>query len=267
VSGVSGEVIVYASISTWEYGCCGDVPQPGAHIDGTLEAFPARNGDRFAPTSQFTWNRELELVQFAGWSARWNPSDGDPTAQPIDVYLSWHPFSELLTPTVTGTVVTAHEIRNAPDGTGGYTYTQVDTLPRFPDMHGTTPESVIGVMVGFVPDSFSEPTADDLALAHADAERGTRTVQLTGPAAAFGATVPHAYSRLTIDLDAADLERTGAGSRASGVVSGDTGQVSRVLTDDRSDSYRGFRPAPEGTSTDGLDETLYVVLTIDSEHF
>lgn len=266
MSGVSGEVIVYASISTWEYGCCGDVPQPGARIDGTLEAVPARNGDRFTPTSQFTWNRELELVQFTGWSARWNPSDGDPTAQPIDVYLSWHPLSELVTPTVTGTVVTAHEIRNAPDGSGGYTYTQVDTLPRFPDMHGT-PESVIGVIVGFIPDSFSEPTADDLALAHAAAERGTRTVQLTGPAAAFGVTVPHAYARLTIDLDADGLERSGAGSRVSGVVSGDTRQVSRVLRNEKNDLYTGFGRAPEGASTDGLDETLYVVLTIDSEHF
>ncbi len=93
--------IVYAFLSTWEYACCGTIPEAGSCIDGTLRAAPARHDDRFAPPTPVMWDRELELLRFDGWSARWAPEDGDPT-QPLDVILSWHPDSER-TPKVTGT--------------------------------------------------------------------------------------------------------------------------------------------------------------------
>ena len=74
------EGLVYASVAFWEYGCCGELPGPGAHVSGTLSAVPARPTDRFVITAPFAHVADLELLRFDTWSAAlesnpWRPDD------------------------------------------------------------------------------------------------------------------------------------------------------------------------------------------------
>lgn len=103
---------VHVAISNWQYGCCGNVPNPGTRLDGPLAAAPARSGEQFAVTEPFTWHPDLELLRFDGWSARWAPDYGDPTTQPIVIRLSWHDEDQP-DPAVEGVVTATYEVQVA----------------------------------------------------------------------------------------------------------------------------------------------------------
>lgn len=94
-------------------------------------------------------------------------------------------------------------------------------------------------------------------------EQETRTVHLTGPAAAFGPTVPACDSRFEVDLDDPRLTVRNRPTGAGGIVSGQTRQVSRAVPGTGWTSYESI---PAGTTTDGLDAVLFVVLVIDRQH-
>ncbi|WOC13353.1 hypothetical protein [Gordonia sp. MP11Mi] len=260
----TAEGIEYASISPWEWGCCGEVPVPGARIDGILTAQPVSAPDRFVVSQPFSWVRELELLRFADYSAHWNPADGDPTAQPIGLSVSWHDDAAATYPSVTGSVIQTYEITygadvpGAPRDTTPKTYRRVDVVERYMDMD----REPYGLLVGFVPDSCTEPTTAEIANYQAKIERASRAISLNGPATAFGDVVPARGDVLRIDLadPRVGLSRNRFG--VAGVVSGVIEQVGMFIPD-ASGLWSIVASVPAGTPADTLDRELFVTLVVD----
>ncbi|MCF8571506.1 hypothetical protein L5G32_14630 [Gordonia sp. HY002] len=251
--------LVYASVASWEYGCCGELPVPGARFSGTLCAAPARPADRFVVTQPFTWIADLELIRFDTWSAHWDRTHGDPTTQPITVRLSWHDDSGGVHPTATGTVLETYEVRDETP----IAYRSVEVLERH---HYDIDPGLLGLVVGLRPDSCTEPTAAAIADRAAQIERWSRGIGVTGPADAFGDTAPARDDRVRIDLD--DPRLRVDGSRAAdlaGVVSGIVTQAKRGVPDPS--GFVAMVSVPAGTATSSIDADLYVSVLVDQRHF
>lgn len=253
----SVEPIVYAGIWESEYGCCGDVPVPGARVDGIAHARPAPPNEQFIVTEPFTWVRDLDLLRFADFSAYWDPADGDPTGQPFELHIIWH--TDLLgRPTVVGAVREALEMSCGVDTPRSYR--RVETAKR----HNDIDSPVFGLIAGFVAESSIEPTAAEFAERSTRDERDSRTIYLEGPATAFGDTVPARDEHVRVDLDDPRLTVTQNRIGASGVVGGVTRQVSMTVPF-RDTGVSMLPPAPAGAPTESAPRDLFVVLVVDRE--
>lgn len=262
--------LVYASVAFWEYGCCGELPVPGAHVSGTLSASPAAPSARFVTTQPFEWVDELELLRFDEWSAHWDRRDGDPTTQPITVRFSWHEDSSAYPqPAVTGTVLETYEASLDPGtdeqnaGDAPRVYRRVESVERHPaDFDARFP----GLVVGFTPESRAEPSATAIA-DHAEMiERASRGIGIIGPATAFGDTAPTRGSLVEIDLDDPRLRVEGNRADLSGVVSGAIEQVSRMIPH-QDGLFTLLASVTAGTPTSSIDADLYVSVLVDRSYF
>lgn len=223
-----------ATIATWEYGCCGDVPDPGARVEGVLAAYPATADEQSPVDEPFIWDRDLQLLRFDGWSARWDPTRGDPTSVPLALALSWH--DRVPGPTVRGIV------------------------------ESCTPEQDWAVTVRVAPDSCDEPSPDTLAAYAEQEERESRTVHITGPATAFGDGAPAEGVPLEVNLDdpALSIERNPAEVR--GVVTGVPQQVAVAVTS-TSELWTSYHPIEPGYPTASVPHPLMLRFTIDHRFF
>ena len=248
---------VYASVSFWEYGCCGELPIPGARVSGGLSAVPADDDDRFMCTSGYEWVPDLHLLRFDGWAARWEPGSGDPAGSPVRLRLSWHGDNDAV-PTVTGTVTETYE--TLIDAGGAPTaHRRADTIDRHPN--GADP-TVGGVEIAIDIETATEPTIDAIAGWEAARDRSARTVQVRGPVSAFDSVRPVNGSRLTLDLDDRRLSVDQNSRRLRGQVAGTV-------------EFAGFIAPVAGmpvsmvvpTDTPDPDRQLLVRLVVDPEFF
>ncbi|MGO3327224.1 hypothetical protein [Gordonia sp. (in: high G+C Gram-positive bacteria)] len=266
----TADPLVYASVAFWEYGCCGELPVPGARVSGTLSAVPARPTERFVVTAPFAFVADFELLRFDTWSTRWDRAHGDPTTQPITVRFSWHEDSSAYPqPAVTGTV---HEIYEASldsgigeqnTGDAPRVYRRVESVERHP---ADFDARFLGLVVGFTPESRAEPSATAIADHAALIEKASRTISISGPATAFGDTAPTRGDLLRIDLEHPRLRVEGNRADLSGVVSGVIEQVSRMIPH-QNGLFTLLASVTAGTPASSIDADLYVRVLVDRSYF
>ena len=276
-----------ATVPTWEYDCCGDIPNPGVTVHAVkLIADPASSREGPLETRPYEWLPDFELLRFDGFSAHWRPENGDPGDHDIVLRAAWHERGHeasllpTLTATVTGDVV-VHRVTSRVDEDGrlhpipGSVRAEItrslkrfDTRTTRPDtgIVGMTVDEVTHVEVQLAVVSSVEPTFDDLAAVRSEREKASRTVYLTGPATAFGAEVPARYGgRVSVDIDDPRIDVTNSRPDGlSGVVNGTAQQVSLAV---ESGGYTGFSHVPPGTEAASLQHPLFVVLEVDRDCF
>ncbi|MGV9677874.1 hypothetical protein ACWDSJ_21570 [Nocardia sp. NPDC003482] len=268
--------VIHVSVSSWEYGCCGEVPRVGGMLRARVSAFPAEEGEAFAAPPVLEWDRELEVVRFGVVSARWTGEFGDPEGRAVRLVASWHDQGPVA-PDVVADIVEVYRESVLYRLSGGAwrpiggtaEHTRVPVVERFSesgafDQPGDGPvRQVCGAVLGLRVRSCAEASAAVVAEYRARRERDARTVHLTAPAATFGPLVPGRGERLTIDLSDPRISLSGRAIRRSGVVSGEVGQASVV-----SDSGRGWTTLGDiapGTPADTVDAPLFVALILDPD--
>ncbi|ALG85268.1 hypothetical protein [Gordonia phthalatica] len=227
---------LHVQIAAYEYGCCGSIPEPGAVIEGTLTAYPAADDEQSPVDEPFTWDRDMQLLRFDGWSARWDPTGGDPTTVPLVLVLSWHDRAP--GPTVRG-VVDA----------------------RIPDERFGVHEG-FGVTVRLSSESCIEPTPEVVAAYAEQEERESRTVRITGPATAFGDVAPAVDVPLELNLDDPRLSIELNSAGISGVVTGVPAQVSVAV---QAELWTNYQPIDPGFPTESVPYPLMLRFTIDRD--
>ncbi|MEV6562984.1 hypothetical protein AB0M22_45205 [Nocardia sp. NPDC051756] len=267
--------LVYVSVDSWEYGCCGEVPAEGGSLRAGVTAAPDETGGRFRAPPILEWDQSLELVRFTGFSARWDPIHGAPRERPIRLAISWH-NQGLLTPAMVADIVAVYQTSVQYRVTGHlYTpmpdtmeYTRMTAVERFPKaaeseqvVNGLV-RGVSGALAGIRIRSCEEPSAEVLSEYHADLERASRTVELIGPASVFGAVVPGRGDRVRVDLSDPQLTLLNKRTTVRGVVRGQAGQVSSATAT----TLGGWNLADiaPGTPADTVATPLFVTLTVDA---
>ncbi|WP_135237086.1 hypothetical protein [Nocardia sp. CS682] len=268
--------LVYGSVESWEYGCCGEVPAEGGSLRAGVTALPDEAGGRFLAPPILDWDRDLELVRFTNFSARWDPKYGEPRGLPLRLGVSWHNQGSVV-PAIVADIVTVYQESmlyqlSGPaliPMRGTMEYTRMTAVERFPDTGafeqeqavGAPVRNICGALMGIRLRSCEEPSAEVLTAYRDGLERASRTVDLIGPPTIFGPVVPGRGDRLTVDLSDSRLTLLGKRTELSGVVHGQAGQVS--IVNNPGQGWIDLGDITPGTPTDTIDAPLYVTLTID----
>lgn len=214
-------------------------------------------------------------MRFATCAAHWDPKYGDPHGQELRLAVSWHEIGCHTRPVINATIATVYQETIQYRLTDNAWYPQRETIeytrmtvvqkfPERPEELSTAAVSswVCGALMGLTVTSQAEPTLAALAERDAARERASRTISLTGPAAAFGASVPATGDRLTINLGDPRLAKEGSHAGLTRTVRGEAGQVS--VTSKMGKSGTVYGDIASGTPASGVSAPLYVVLTIDA---
>ncbi len=268
--------LIYVSVESWEYGCCGEVPAEGGSLRAGVTALPDEAGGQFPAPSIRDWAPDLELVRFTNFSARWDPRYGDPRGLPLRLAVSWHNQGSVI-PAIVADVVTVYQksvlyqlsARALIPLCNTMEYTRIAAVERFPDTSalegeqtiGAPVRNVCGALMGVRLRSCEEPSAEAFIEYRDGLERASRTVDLIGPAAMFGPVVPGRGDRLTVDLSDSRLTLLGKRTELSGVVHGQAGQVS--IVNNPGQGWIDLGDITRGAPTDTIDAPLYVALTIE----
>ncbi|MFI6173458.1 hypothetical protein ACIBCN_42235 [Nocardia sp. NPDC051052] len=268
--------LVYMSVESWEYGCCGEVPAEGGLLRAGVTALPDEAGGQLPAPPILDWDRDLELVRFTNFSARWDPKYGDPRRLPIRLGVSWHNQGSVV-PAIVADVVTVYQESVLYQLSGRVLipmrdtmeYTRMAAVERFPDSTtlaqvqtvGAPVRNVCGALMGVRLRSRQEPSAEVLIEYRDRLERGSRSVDLIGPAAMFGPVVPGRGDRLSVDLSDSRLRMLDKRTDLSGVVHGQAGQVS--IVNNPGQEWFDLGDIAPGEPTDTINAPLYVRLTID----
>lgn len=282
--------LIYLTVADWEFGCCGDIPAVGGTVKGWVRGYSRAVAIEFSPAVD-RWDTDLEIIYMGSFAAGWHPSDwhvhNNPLTGPIGLGVTWHGGSDDLDPHIEGEIIELYEHTveyELSDNTwrpieGTDAFRAVETAPRYTSRTEDRDPAkryreYSGVVMGVRVNSETLPTPEERERQRIKRDIDARSLRITGPADAFGETVPAIGDALTIDL--ADPRLTFRGYRGGATAATErTGlrpvrgtvyaQVSTAHPrGDGRTSYRGIEP---GTPASDVEQQLKISFTIDADEF